>query len=99
MKILFFQNDLNPSSGGIARVSWSLGNYFVNQGHDVHYMYYLSDFDKIDSHHKCKYQFTMDEKLMYRQIGDYIKQVGGGRFCHSASPFLQPCKKGVSQIA
>lgn len=50
----------------------------MKQGHDVYFKYYLSDYDEIDSHHKCKYVFTIDEKLMYSQkIEDYLEQVGG----------------------
>lgn len=98
MKILYFQNDLNPSSGGIARVSWSLSNYFVNHGHEVFFMYYLSDFDEIDSRHKFKYQFTMDEKLMYRQIADCIKQTGGVDFVIVQALFFSPVRKALVRL-
>ena len=98
MKILFFQNDLNPSSGGIARVSCSLGRYFVKQGHDVYFMYYLSDYDEIDSHRKCKYVFTMDEKLMYSQIEDYLEQVGGVDVVIVQALFFSPVRKALVRL-
>ena len=42
-------------------------------------------------------QFTMDEKLMYRQIADCIKQTRGIDF-YSTSSLLQSCEKGIGQV-
>lgn len=79
MNILFVQNDLNPTSGGIARVSNLLYKYLVSHGHEVYFLYYLSDFDEIEDSHKYKYQLTMEGKCMYSQVGDFVKKIPGGR--------------------
>lgn len=79
MNILFVQNDLNPTSGGIARVSNLLYKYLINHGHEVYFLYYLSDNDEIDDSHKFKYQLTMDGKFLYEQVGNFVKQISGGK--------------------
>ena len=78
MNILFVQNDLNPSSGGIARVSNLLSAYFKKLGHDVYFLYYLSDNPSIDANHKFKYALTMDSTQMYAQVADYVRSIPGG---------------------
>lgn len=80
--ILFVQNDLNPTSGGIAKVSNILGKYFAKKGHDVYFLYFDSDNEEIDDAHKCKFQLTNNNRLMYKQIADFVKGIsGGGRCC------------------
>lgn len=78
MNILFVQNDLNPSSGGIARVSNLLSTYFKKLGHHVYFLYYLSDNPTINANHKFKYTLTMDSAQMYAQVADYVRSIPGG---------------------
>jgi len=78
MNILFVQNDLNPTSGGIARVSNLLYKIFIKHGYNVYFLYCLSDYDKIDDCHKHKYTLSMDGEYMYRQVFDFVKKIPGG---------------------
>lgn len=78
MNILFVQNDLNPTTGGIARVTSLLSKWLRSKGHNIYYLYYLSDSPEIEPQYKYKYELSMNAKLMYNQVADFIRNIPGG---------------------
>lgn len=99
MNILFVQNDLNPSSGGIARVTSLLSNWLRRQGHNVYYLYYLSDNPEIEPQYKHKYELTMDDKQMYNQVAGFVKGIPGGvDFVINQALFFNSFRKAFARL-
>lgn len=99
MNILFVQNDLNPTSGGIARVTSLLAGWLRKQGHKVYYLYFLSDNSEIEPQYKYKYELTMDDKQMYNQVADFVRNIPGGvDFIINQALFFKSFRKAFARL-
>ena len=70
MNILFVENSLDPSIGGIERVTYKLYDFFKSVGHTVFFAYYKFDYEdinnkiKLNTHRKSN---KIDGGQPYRQ--------------------------------
>lgn len=52
MNLLFIESSIDPSRGGVQRVSYSLYDYFESHGISCYFAYYLVGYDKIAENKK-----------------------------------------------
>lgn len=55
MNILFIENNFSPTMGGVERVSFTLGEAFRDNGHQVFYAFRGKDDECLDSSYKLKF--------------------------------------------
>ncbi len=73
--ILFIERKLNPTGGGVQRVSYTLGEKFRQEGYHVWYAFYLQDTDTSAIPEESKFRFGIDESLeaTYHQFRSFVK--------------------------
>lgn len=72
MNVLFIESSIPPSSGGVGRVSWILGNYLKKNHNDVYFAYYRLDSDIVDENHKIRYSFSDSEKKLFVMFKSFL---------------------------
>lgn len=73
MRILFFQRYLDPSEGGVERVSWILSSYFRSMGNECFHAFLEPDnFTGVSIDRKFQYSLSDDRKELERWI-EYIR--------------------------
>lgn len=74
MRILFFQRYLDPSEGGVERVSWILSKYFREKGHECFHAYLFDNhFSEIPEERKLSYVLDGGKEEQDRWI-DFIRE-------------------------
>ena len=54
MNVLFVEESLDPSLGGIERVTYCLSKYLTKRGIGCYFIYYQNDYPKIEKQYKLK---------------------------------------------
>lgn len=68
MNILFIESSIDPSRGGIARVTYTLTQYFNKQNINCFFAFYCADFNEIPQSNKLKF----DENSPYPEFRDKL---------------------------
>lgn len=106
MNILMFESSLNPSTGGVQRVSWLLASFFKQNGHNVYFAYKKVarlDYDIIPKKDKFLYHddLNIDEENRFL---NYISEkkidliVNQDQFTLKAVSLLSAIKKQYPSI-
>ena len=74
MNILFIESSLDPSRGGIARVTYTLANYFKRQGINCYFAFYCADFNDISVSRKLKFDENSPYADFKAQLINFIKE-------------------------
>lgn len=73
MNILFIEDFLNPSTGGVQRVTISLANYLKNFGINSYFCYSDFDYKPIGDKYKIKLSFhTENNYIVYEKFSNFI---------------------------
>lgn len=71
--ILFIEEFLNPSTGGVQRVTISLANYLKNYGISSFFCYSDFDYEVIDDKNKLKINInSKEDNIIYKDILDFV---------------------------
>lgn len=73
MNILFLELNLNPSLGGVERVTHIIGNALEKQGYNVFYAYRHIDESNLPEAKKLKYSFDSSEEMLHKKLYDFIQ--------------------------
>lgn len=71
-KILFILESIDPSSGGVAQVSYILSKGFMQKGHDIYFLYSNKDCCLISNSHKLKFDENENSNILIRLFENYI---------------------------
>ena len=74
MNVLFFCNNLNPSSGGVERVTSLLASFLVSHGIKCFYAYCGDDDNNIDNSLKLRYSESDDYSHFKFIFSDFLSQ-------------------------
>ena len=64
MNLLFIESSIDPSRGGVQRVSYSLYDYFESHGISCYFAYYLVGYDKIAENKKLFFSPNGNKKYL-----------------------------------
>lgn len=73
MNILFLELNLNPSMGGVERVTYTIGTALEKQGYNVFYAYRYTDESNLPEEKKLKYSFNFSEEMLHKLLYDFIQ--------------------------
>lgn len=73
MNILFLELNLNPSLGGVERVTHIIGNALEKQGYNVFYAYRHIDESNLPEAKKLKYSFDLSEEMLHKLFYDFVQ--------------------------
>ncbi len=72
--ILFIEESLDPTTGGVQRVTWTIANYLEQNNYNVFYLFCKIDYTKIEVHKKIKLDFWTDDLESFTQsLNSFIK--------------------------
>lgn len=73
--IAFITGSIDPSIGGVQRVTWTLSNYFKKNGYECFYIYCGVNTPIIDNEHKFYLNFKSDNHIdFYNRFYSFIKK-------------------------
>ncbi len=75
-KILFIENSILPSRGGIEKVSQLLSDTFVQDGHLCYFAYWHTDNPLIENDRKIRMDLTDSVQSFYARISHFINKNG-----------------------
>ena len=73
MNILYIEQSLNPSLGGIEKVTKILSDEFELEGHECFFAFDKTDDARIDSKHKLKVSYNVDYSIISEQLRTFIE--------------------------
>lgn len=68
--ILFIEESLDPTTGGVQRVTWTVSNYLKKHGYNVFFLYSKIDYSKIEENNKLKLDFWTNDLDSFSQSLD-----------------------------
>lgn len=71
--ILFIELSLNPTNGGVERVSYILSKAFQNNGYENYFLFCDNDSDLIAENHKLRFNTNNNEEYLYKQFCMFIE--------------------------
>lgn len=71
-RILFLESSLDPTRGGIQRVSDLLVDYLTNEGYDIFFFYFLVDYIKYPAEKKHKLDFSKSYDSFEKEFIGFI---------------------------
>ena len=74
MNVLFFCNNLNPSSGGVERVTSLLAKFFLSHNIKCYYAYCGDDDETVDDSLKLRYKESDDYNNFKAMLSDFLFQ-------------------------
>lgn len=74
MNLLFIESSIDPSRGGVQRVSYSLYDYFESHGISCYFAYYLVGYDKISEDKKLFFSPDGNKKYLLSIFGEFISK-------------------------
>lgn len=74
MNVLFFCNNLNPSSGGVERVTSLLAKFFLSHNIKCYYAYCGDDDETVDDSLKLRYKESDDYNNFMKMLSDFLFQ-------------------------
>lgn len=74
MNVLFFCNNLNPSSGGVERVTSLLAKFFLSHNIKCYYAYCGDDDETVDDSLKMRYKESDDYNNFKKMLSDFLFQ-------------------------
>lgn len=74
MNVLFFCNNLNPSSGGVERVTSLLAKFFLSHNIKCYYAYCGDDDETVDDSLKLRYKESGDYNNFKKLLSDFLFQ-------------------------
>ena len=74
MNVLFFCNNLNPSSGGVERVTSLLAKFFLSHNIKCYYAYCGDDDETVDDSLKMRYKESDDYNNFMKMLSDFLFQ-------------------------
>ena len=72
--ILFIEHSLDPTLGGVERVSYILSNAFNKHGYQSFFLFCHKDSDLIPEKFKSKFSLQDNTELLYNQFSHFIKE-------------------------
>lgn len=73
MNILFIEQSLDPSLGGIEKVTRKISDKFIQEGHRCYFVYNKTDDDNIESLRKLKVSYNVSYKEFSLLLENFIK--------------------------
>lgn len=73
MNILYIEQSLNPSLGGIEKVTKILSDEFALEGHECFFVFNKIDDVHIDSKHKLKVSYSVSYSIISKQLQTFIE--------------------------
>lgn len=73
MNILYIEQSLNPSLGGIEKVTKLLSDEFILEGHECFFVFDKTDDVHIDSKHKLKVSYDVSYSIISEQLRTFIE--------------------------
>lgn len=73
MNILYIEQSLNPSLGGIEKVTKILSDEFALEGHECFFVFDKTDDARIDSKHKLKVSYNVGYSIISEQLRTFIE--------------------------
>lgn len=74
MNVLFIESSIDPSRGGIQRVSYSLFDYFESHGISCYFAYYLVGYDKLEEERKLCFHPEAKEKELLDTFSEFVSK-------------------------
>lgn len=74
MNILFIESSIDPSRGGIARVTYTLSQYFNKQDINCYFAFYCADFNDIPPTDKLKFNENSSFTEFRDRLLEFIKE-------------------------
>ncbi len=75
INLLFIEDNIDPTTGGVERVSWALANYLEAFGIHSYFSYAGYDFDKISNGRKIQLNFYKDDQSeLLNKLSDFVAQ-------------------------
>lgn len=76
-KILFIEDYLDPNTGGVQRVTWSLANFLSDNGFESYFCYSGYDYEPISERLKIRLNFyNEDKEFLYAQLRNFVLKNG-----------------------
>lgn len=73
MNILYIEQSLNPSLGGIEKVTKILSDEFIKEGHECFFVFNKIDDTGVDSKHKLKVSYDVSYSIISKQLQAFIE--------------------------
>lgn len=72
MNILFLESSIDPSRGGVQRVSYSLFEYFETHGISCYFAYFLVGYDKLSDDRKLFFDPNIGKKKLFQTFTEFV---------------------------
>ena len=70
--ILFIEESLDPTTGGVQRVTWAISNFLKKHGYNVFFLYCRIDYSIIEANDKLKLDFWTNDLDFFSQSLDHF---------------------------
>lgn len=72
-KVLFIEDNLDPTAGGVERVTMALSGFFQTHGIETFYAYQAHDVETIDALHKIRVDcYNSDKDKLYALLSSFV---------------------------